>query len=200
MDASPYDQNESRELNAVDDIRLRCDIRAEGEGKVVFRLNSPADEFIAQLDVETGEGELMHNGQVASLIAAPMDPFTRFTHLEMILADHRIELTRNHSSLVEYDYDPPAVAPRPPGQYTAPPVDQPLAIGAQGARVEIQNLEVLRDVYYTGGPMADTSTTYQLGGDEYFVLGDNSPQAVDSRVWSPCGLSGKLLVGRVLAW
>jgi len=28
MDASPYDQNESRELNAVDDIRLRCDIRA----------------------------------------------------------------------------------------------------------------------------------------------------------------------------
>jgi signal peptidase I len=41
--------------------------------------------------------------------------------------------------------------------------------------------------------------TWQLGPDEYFVVGDNSAASDDSRTWvSPGGLDARLLVGRPL--
>ena len=198
-DESPCDQNESRELSAVADITLRCEVQAEGTGIIVLRAKSRADQFTLGIDVTTGEGELTHNGRAAALIAAPVDPFGNFASLELMLADRRVQLAINKTVLVEYDYQRSDGTTPLEGQTPLLPSDQPLAIGVQGAQVEIRNLQILRDVYYTPGKMTSSQATYQLGPDEYFVLGDNSPHAVDSRDWSPRGgLSGTLLVGRVL--
>ena len=74
----------------------------------------------------------------------------------------------------------------------------PLAIGVRGLEVEIHDLRVYRDAYYTqrGGTRAGS---VQLAADEYFVLGDNSPISDDSRSWPDRGAVGaKLLVGKPL--
>jgi signal peptidase I len=43
--------------------------------------------------------------------------------------------------------------------------------------------------------LASETDSVQLGEDEYFVLGDNSPSSADSRFWGP--LRGHDIVGRV---
>jgi signal peptidase I len=74
-----------------------------------------------------------------------------------------------------------------------------LAIGVQGLAVKIEDLKVLRDVYYTRPlGLADrwgSDTPVVLGEDEYFVLGDNSAVSEDSRTWpdGPAVLAQQLI-------
>ena len=61
--------------------------------------------------------------------------------------------------------------------------------------------QVFRDVYYTDVPRPGTGLPpdkYELGPDEYFVLGDNSPISDDSRHWPHPGLPAAAIVGKPL--
>ena len=73
-----------------------------------------------------------------------------------------------------------------------------MAIGAAEAAIEVGQLEVLRDVYYTHGPGGPRQ--YRLTDNEYFVLGDNSPHSRDSRTWGAGGVTAGLLLGPALTW
>jgi len=54
-----------------------------------------------------------------------------------------------------------------------------------------------RDVYYTSARGRNgVQRPYQLGDDELFVLGDNSPVSHDSRRWPDGAVPMKLLVGK----
>lgn len=86
----------------------------------------------------------------------------------------------------------------------------PVAIGADGAAVEISGLKVLRDIYYTsldgqGPPPGSIEFELKQYADEpqldqFFVLGDNSPQSKDSRLWEDGQhyVERKLLIGKAL--
>lgn len=67
-----------------------------------------------------------------------------------------------------------------------------LRIGARQLQLLLRGLRVDRDVYYTsrtpGAERATRGDPFQLGPDEFFVLGDNSPSSKDSRVWATGGL------------
>jgi signal peptidase I len=199
-DESPYDQNESREVADVTDLALRCVLRADGAGAVLSQVNSRADEFTLRIDVALGEGELLHNGASVALIAAGYYPFRNFAEIELMVTDHRAQATLDGRLLVAHDYQP-ADSTAPPKNRLAVAGNVPATIGVQIAEVEIRELEVLRDVYYTPGPNSVVQSKVHLGPDEYFVLGDNSSHAVDSRLWSAgAGVRRAKLVGRVLTW
>jgi signal peptidase I len=74
---------------------------------------------------------------------------------------------------------------RGPGQFATP-----FSIGVQGGEMEVSDLKIYRDVYYTSAlantpkPPHGVEGAYVLGPDEYFVLGDNSPVSNDSRFWA----------------
>ncbi|MEX0677828.1 MAG: S26 family signal peptidase [Pirellulales bacterium] len=194
LDASAYDQNESRLLNEVDDVMLRCDIQAAGAGFVHVRARCRGDDFQFKLDTASGELELAHNGRMARRFAADdlLNPERRPSRLEFVVADRRVQFALAGRVVAQYDYEPANVSPCVGKRV--------LAVGARGARVRVRKLEVSRDVYYTADP-AGHAAQYRLGEREYFLLGDNSPHSLDSRVWLPRGrVSASLLLGPALAW
>lgn len=61
---------------------------------------------------------------------------------------------------------------------------RPVRIGAQGGGVDLADLRLYRDVFYTASKdLRGTKSPIVLGPDEYFMLGDNSPVSRDSRSW-----------------
>ena len=83
----------------------------------------------------------------------------------------------------------------------APPVRPTLRIEASGAPVTLERIELDRDIYYTPNVLTNGSPGWgiiekrpssargfwgepvQLGADEFFCMGDNSPHSLDSRLW-----------------
>jgi len=74
-----------------------------------------------------------------------------------------------------------------------------LKLGASTGDLEIHDVRIDRDVYYrdTNGQHG-TSSPWQLGPDEYFMLGDNSPVSLDSRSWLHPAVPRRLVIGRPL--
>lgn len=73
-------------------------------------------------------------------------------------------------------------------------VDKHARLTVLAENVEIEELELARDIHYEG------SDRWRLGEDEYFVLGDNSANSRDSRQLGP--IARDAFVGRVIgvAW
>ena len=71
--------------------------------------------------------------------------------------------------------------------------------GARGGVVDVTDLCLYRDVHYTAYDYKHgIKEPVQLGGDEFFFLGDNSPVSLDSRGWKSPTVARHLIVGRPL--
>ncbi len=192
LDESPYDQDESRALNPVEDLLFRCQLTASGPGSLHLRGGCGRDAFNVVWDLASGDGQLLHNGREVAGLTAGAHPFRQPALLEWMLADHAARLAVNGQILAEYAYEPEANASGPsPG---------PISLGAQGAEIEVGEMHLWRDVYYTRAAGPRMPAEYQLGAGEYFLLGDNSPHSLDSRAWSPHGVAMGMILGRALTW
>ena len=69
----------------------------------------------------------------------------------------------------------------------------PLRMAARGGAVSVRDVRLDRDVYYTPKGEGGRRT---LAADEFFVLGDNSPVSVDSRVWPGGSVRRSDLLGK----
>jgi signal peptidase I len=170
-----YNQGLSRKLSKVTDLLLSCRVRLTGSGLLAVQAHD--GQQVLRLRWDVGRSRIVLDGQGAVLAetSSPGPPEGRSVQLEVMICDQRIQLALDGHTHLAYTYggneDPPC------------PIAQPLAIGAVGMAVEIADLCVWRDVYYTHpyGLPADWSMSRPLSEDEFFLLGDNSPISVDSR-------------------
>lgn len=199
LDDDPYNPGTSRRLNDVRDFLLAARVRLAGNGALFLRANDGRETF--QVEIETSSGRLSlqrdsHDVPIAQADALagqlPAAASVAGAH-EIILStfDRRLLLAIDGRTELTYDYEPNAVAMRP--------ISRPVAIGIAGPEIEIDRLQVFRDVYYTPPNRPVGSVARRLGPDEYFVLGDNSPISVDSRSWMGGEtVPRRLFVGRLL--
>ena len=85
----------------------------------------------------------------------------------------------------------PIVTPRDPGNPAAGDL-APIGITATGTSLTLHHLRVLRDIFYIGAYdlgrrpgelLEDSRIDYELGPDQFLMLGDNSAASKDSRLW-----------------
>lgn len=77
---------------------------------------------------------------------------------------------------------------------------RPFAIGSAGFPLNVKDIVIRRDVYYSirgaNAMSAGSDAGTRLADDEYYMLGDNSPISNDSRVWDRPAVPGSLLIGK----
>jgi signal peptidase I len=182
--------------NRVEDLAVEADVEVE-EGVTAFavRLVSGNDRFTVTIPTGGAGGvEVRHNGRPVDVrptgTAPPPDRLPaaatgirRRNRVEASLVDRRLMVLVDGSMLFEpLDFESTTTGPI----RTLSPVS--LGVKGQGHAV-LSGVRIYRDVYYTDALVNaprrpfGVDEPYQLGPDEYFVLGDNSPVSNDSRFW-----------------
>ena len=158
---------------------------AEIHGRGLFWLQATDGRDIFMVRIDPGERKftVAKNHQAQAIAAGNLPGSLRGQTIEVSLFDRQFLLSVAGRTLVTENIDIPG----------APPVaEQPLAIGAEGLGVVVDRLRVYRDIYYTEPSFAASgprltgagASSWVVGADEYFVLGDNSPISEDSRTWT----------------
>jgi signal peptidase I len=198
-----YNGGELRAENEVNDLALEARLQvSDSVESISLALRSGTDQFLVRIPVtKAGSIDVVRNDRRAK-ITHPSNPFAaksfwpRTVLLEASVCDQRLQVALDGELLFDpFDYDDRAGA--------SVSSESPIAVGVRGGRLEVADLRIFRDVYYTSS-LANTPRHSQgtlqavrLGADQYFVLGDNSPVSNDSRFWSEGPVvPGSMFVGK----
>jgi len=190
-----YAYNRRSTGNFVGDVRILMDLTfIGGDGSLAVELLRPPYRFAARFDAagtvslhmtanDTGEERTI--AAPRELVVRPGRPAA----VELGHVDYRVYVRvdgREIAATGDAEYQPDLDRLRAAGRGTGVAV----ALVACDVRLEVRGLRIERDVYYTRSPQtcrAWAGRPFALGPDEYFVLGDNSPDSHDSREWTSVG-------------
>jgi signal peptidase I len=176
------------------DLMVRYYLRPTArEGSVGIALTKQGIEYRARLDlggkmtiakVKDGQETVL----AAKEVAAP--PTSTFTLVKFANVDHQLLFEVGRQELaVDLGRSPKAME-QGPG-----PAARAEIFGA--GKLTLAHLSLLRDIYYTSdgqgsrGGRAVEGKPFQLNRDEFFVLGDNSPNSEDGRWWPAPDVASK---------
>lgn len=99
--------------------------------------------------------------------------------IEFSNVDHIVSLFIDNNKIFEFDFDDGKL-PQPHPFETSK-----IRFGGSHANVTFEHIEIFHDIYYTHLSEGTWGTTQpiQLGEKDYFMMGDNSRNSNDSRVW-----------------
>ena len=99
--------------------------------------------------------------------------------VELAFVDRRVSFAVDGQLWLEVDL---------PEAKTRPGVVRPFQFQADGVEARLHGFRLYRDIHYgQQGRNAVQGKSVRLGADQYFMLGDNSPNSEDSRYWADDG-------------
>ena len=192
-------------FNWVGDLALECNVTVQSnEGELILELIEGGVTFHCQFDISTGTATLsIDQGQV-SFDSNKDDNFLPKAKTSVNgPGTYRLMLTNVDDQLVLWvngkhvPFAMDTTYPRLQNVVSTAQDRSPAAVGTRGATLQINRLKIFRDVYYIASHNVISSGRYHAGhmdtsesvefemkGQQYFVLGDNSPASKDSRLWS----------------
>lgn len=196
-DLDAYNQNLSRTLVPVTDLALRCRLRLGPSAHCLIQLDNGREILQWRWTAdETLEVWQRTDGQERRLASLPWprhgtEP-ARDDEWEWGVGqcDHQVLVAVNDRERLRLPLTLAESRSSRAGGWSIAAAGGPVWLGAP---------QLIRDRYYLPPrprhPAAPT--VWQLGPDEWFVLGDNPPLSVDSRDWPPGTLTSSRLIGRV---
>jgi signal peptidase I len=192
-DGYGYNGPGSRELTPVHDFMLECDVEViRGSGLVAFSITDGDARIVAELAVDHPAGFWLKdaNGPLRYAPGRSLVAHQRH-HIELALVDRRATLA--------IDGRQPFAAVDLPEIDQRRGVTRPAQIGGRGVELIVSNFRLFRDVHYTPTGEHGTRQPYRIGASEYFVLGDNSPESKDSRLWNQPFVPDANFIGKPIA-
>jgi signal peptidase I len=176
---------------------------ASGRGELSWALSDGDQSFEVRLAAGERELRLFVNGVEAhdQRVKLRGSPWRRKWLVEMSLFDRQLLFALDGEVIFERPL-PTLILPAKnaydaSNNSTADSEKVPVKFGASDLSVVVSDLTLYRDVYYTRGDARHGVTEpYQLGDDEYFFLGDNSPVSLDSRSWTDAIVRDHMLIGK----
>ena len=183
-----------RALNTVADVRLSAELnlaRCAQDGYVELCLSRGEHRFYARLGGD-GRIALEHETDAAPRrqlwgehrLEKPGQP----VRLGLCHVDGAVVVEINGQPVIESSRTEYEIAPELARAQAAHPTPPTIRIAAAGVTATLRHVLIERDVYYTsdvrlaGRPgFGVAGDPIQLGPDEYYLLGDNSPNSRDAR-------------------
>jgi len=201
-------------FNVVTDLRLSFDVKGTASGKLILSL-ACEDNDVAAIDLGSGQATLLRDGEdlkptvrLADVGLAGFSP-DRSHRVEFYRLDYLLALVIDGKKVVEYDFWSAEEYGKLLAEFARSRQLQGhtrsgVKIGAAGTKLELANLRIDRDVYYTPREQTSEGGTQYMGPwdipeDAYFAMGDNSPDSLDSRYWG-CVPAENLIGKALLIW
>lgn len=208
----------------VGDLAVECAAETQGPGgTLALELCKGGRRFQCRFDLATGQATLSISGQdMADWRRTAATSMRGQGKHKILLAncDQELRLWID-GSLVSFDQ--PTIYDDLHNNVPKSADLTPVGIASAGAATRISHLRVLRDIYYIADrwdssghdlyfpagdakleremqPSQDTRyVDFELGPDQFFVLGDNSAMSKDGRLWGPnYWVPRQLLIGKAL--
>ena len=154
-------------VNWVGDLAVSCSLRAEdATGTVHLRLVKGGRTFLCSINIADGAATLWIPGVEEFPIAVAQTPFRpgNTNNVFFCNIDEELRLVVNGKEIdfgeegrydkLADDLSGPLARNRPPTKLDL----EPVAVGIQGAVVEVRHLKVLRDIYYIAGEVGDRTS------------------------------------------
>lgn len=197
VDHYGYNRDTTKRVSyAVRDLMWSGRVRAEG-GRIRIQMMYGRQPFFGTIDVDQqtvsistlgpgGREDLLATGPLTADLATDTGAL-----VEMSLFDRQVLFAINGlESLPPVPFSVTDLAER----RSRTPVRFGVQNVPQGKRISVAAVRLYRDVYVT--PKGETDGAFRVDDGEYFVLGDNSPVSVDSRVWDNPAVSHTALIGK----
>jgi signal peptidase I len=205
LDEHSFNQGATPPQNSVADIMLTFSARFTGEGRLVLGAQQLSKRWEVIIDFGRTVVELRRDGQmlIDQLLPACASR-ARFGNWTFSLFDQQVLLAIDNHVILAEPWEVDQVSLQADAKSELPPM---FSLGLDRLDGEVRSTAVWRDIYYAvrhsdghqAGAERGAMTSWQLGPDEFFVLGDNAPISDDSRSWlSGPGVDAKLLIGKPL--
>ncbi len=167
--------------NEMGDVKLSFDVslvKGSHYLELVLEKNNTVFTAVIPADGTDAKGRLLEDGNV--VLEKDIRLQTGQPHkIEFSNVDHVVSLSIDNDKVFVFDYDD--------GRVPDPHPFDTGKIRFGGTRIQgtFENIKIFHDIYYTSLSAGTWGTTkaVQLGEKDYFMLGDNSRNSNDSRVW-----------------
>ncbi|MFM8579865.1 MAG: signal peptidase I [Planctomycetaceae bacterium] len=206
----------------VTDLAIETDVSLDGgAGSLAFDLVADTAVYRCRINLATGEARLeIPGGDASSSDGGGPKAMTTVRgtgSLRILFANVDREITLHvdgrpvsfdvATTYVRRENEPIDLVPVEPGDHT--PSDLcPAGIEVATARLRIDRLRILRDIYYVDAPemgmrssgaVSLSKNGYPLSEGQFLMLGDNSSASKDSRLWSEGhAVDRELVIGKAL--
>lgn len=167
--------------NEVGDVKISLNVTpAKGSHRLEFVLEKNEEVFSASIPIEDIANKCTLSRSNNVVVEKDFHLTVDQTHkIEFSNVDHIVSLKVNDVNVFSFDYYNGSIPAFRPFDSSK------VRFGGTNAKVKYDNIQIYHDIYYTrlSDDTYGTSQPIQLKEKDYFVLGDNSRNSNDSRVW-----------------